>query len=355
MIDLADIKTVYLQDTTYSKAELTRLRTIGTRLRRAGSTFDITKVKSHWKIPQLAEVSPLDWITVKKQTLVVGKISNLTMTESFRSTDFIPPSHANGCFSSCQYCYTARRKGNSNPVTLFVNTEDLIDSIVSHSNSLGPKEPNQCDAKYWTYDIGNNNDVSLDLMLSDIPLEIIEAVKETKQAKLSFATKTVNIAPLLSLDPKDRVRVRYSLMPQPIAKYVDIRTSPIVDRINAINTLVDAGYEVHLNFSPIIVYSNMEQDWIELFSLIDSTLSDKAKKQLACEIIFLTHNKELHDINMQWNPKGESFLWAEDKQQTKFNKPDVICYKYELKKAYVQMFSTLVNKHLPYCKIRYAF
>lgn len=355
MIDLADIKTVYLQDTNYSEAELARLKSIGTRLRKAGSKFDITKVKSHWKIPQLAEVDPLNWITVKKQTLVVGKISNLTMTESFRSTDFIPPSHANGCFSSCQYCYTARRKGNSNPVTLFVNTEDVINSIINHSDSMGPKPPNQCDNKYWTYDIGNNNDVSLDLMLSNIPLEIIEAVKTSKQAKLSFATKTVNIEPLLAIDPLDRVRVRYSLMPQSIARYVDIRTSPIADRVNAINTLVDAGYEVHLNFSPIIVYNGMKEDWIELFNIIDSTLSDRAKKQLACEVIFLTHSKDLHDLNMQWNPKGESYLWAEDKQQIKFNKPDVICYKYDLKKAYVEQFSKLVNKYLPYCTIRYAF
>jgi spore photoproduct lyase len=355
MIDLTDIKTLYVQQSDYSETELGRLEAIASRLELAGAKYEVKSVKSHWKIPELSNIDPLNWVNVKRQNLVIGKISNLTMTESFRSTDFIPPSHANGCFSSCQYCYTARRKGNSNPVTIFINTEDVINSIINHSDSMGPKPPNQCDAKYWTYDIGNNNDVSLDLMLSDIPIEIIEGIKSSQRAKVSFATKTVNIDPLLALDPEDRVRVRYSLMPQSIARYVDIRTSPIIDRIKAINSLVDAGYEVHLNFSPIIIYKGMKEDWIELFSLLDSNLSTEAKEQLACEIIFLTHSKDLHDLNMHWNPKGESFLWSEDLQQTKFNKPDVICYKYDLKKAYVEQFSKLVNKYLPYCTIRYAF
>ena len=253
-------------------------------------------------------------------------------------------------------CYTARRKGGSNPVTIFVNTDDVIDSIISHSNSLGPKlEPNQCDSKYWTYDIGNNNDVSLDLMISNIPLEIMEAVKHSENAKVSFATKTVNIAPLLAFDPGDRVRIRYSLMPQSIAQYVDIRTSQISARINAINQLVDAGYEVHLNFSPVILYPGARQDWIKLFQLIDSTLSQKAKDQLACEVIMLTHSEQLHKINEVWNPKGESFLWNPKSQQTKYNKPDVICYKYDLKAKSVSNFKSVIQEHIPYCRIRYAF
>ncbi len=43
-------------------------------------------------------------------------------------------------------------------------------------------------------------------------------------------------------------------MPERIAKVVDVRTSSITERIEAINDFVQAGYEVHLNFSPVIVY-----------------------------------------------------------------------------------------------------
>ncbi len=35
-----------------------------------------------------------------------------------------------------------------------------------------------------------------------------------------------------------------------------------------------------------------------LFAEIDGTLSDRAKAQLKCEIIMLTHNEALHETNL---------------------------------------------------------
>lgn len=347
-----DFKKIFLQDALYTPAENTRIDSILHRY----PDPEVAMVKSHWNIAELAAI-PLDqWVKVKKDYLIIGKMATLTMTDSFRSTDFIPPSHANGCVSACQYCFVSRRKASNNPMAVFVNTDDVIAAVDKHSLSLGPKStPNQCDPVYWTYDIGNNNDVSLDLMVSDIPLELLEGIKNTKYAKASFATKTVNLEPLLRFDPKDRVRVRYSLMPEPISKVVDIRTSPIVERIHAINTLVDAGYEVHVNFSPVILYEGWQKDWAELFAQIDSILTDRAKAQLKCEIIMLTHSKDLHEKNLHWNPKGEQYLWQPDIQQTKDNKPDVICYKYGFKGRMVDILKRGIAKYIPYCEVRYAF
>ena len=129
-------------------------------------------------------------------------------------------------------------------------------------------------------------------------------------AKATFATKTVRDDYWLEIDPKGKTRIRYSLMPQNIARYVDIGTSPISERILSANKLVDAGYEVHFSFAPIIVYEGekWKADWLELFREIDETLTAKVKKQLKCEAFFLTHSADLHEINMQWNAKGEEFF-----------------------------------------------
>jgi hypothetical protein len=91
-------------------------------------------------------------------------------------------------------------------------------------------------------------------------------------------------------------------MPQAVSKYVDIRTSPIEDRIDAMNELVEAGYEVHANFSPVIMYGDKQwkKDWIELWGLMDSKLTDRAKLQMKSEVIFLTHSTDLHDIIRTW-------------------------------------------------------
>jgi DNA repair photolyase len=256
-------------------------------------------------------------------------------------------------------CYVPRHKGNSNPLTVFLNTEAVIDATVKHCNALGNKTtPNQCDSSYWTYDLGNNNDVSLDLHISNNALLFMEAIRDrTRFGKTSFATKTVNLEPLVNYEPKNRARIRYSLMPQAVSRYVDIRTSPISDRIAAINVLVDAGYEVHVNFSPVILYGEdqWKKDWVRLWQEMNDVLTDKAKAQLKAEIIFLTHSEAVHNLNMQWNPKGESFLWRPDIQQPKLNKPDVLCYSYNIKSSLVKAFQEKMKQYLPYCKVRYAF
>jgi DNA repair photolyase len=146
-------------------------------------------------------------------------------------------------------------------------------------------------------------------------------------------------------------------MPQAIAQYVDIATSPISERIQSINRLVAGGYEVHLNFSPIIIYGGEQwrHDWVETWREIDDTLTPEAKAQLACEIFFLTHSTDLHETNLQWNPKGETFLWSPEIQQPKRSKPDVLTYDYQLKRQELDRFSHGLKKYLPYCTIRYAF
>ena len=78
-------------------------------------------------------------------------------------------------------------------------------------------------------------------------------------AKASFATKYVNRG-LLQLDPRGRTRVRFSLMPEQDARLLDLRTSPIGERIAAVDDFVAAGYEVHLNFSPVVLRAG----WLEI-------------------------------------------------------------------------------------------
>ena len=146
-------------------------------------------------------------------------------------------------------------------------------------------------------------------------------------------------------------------MPANMSKLVDVRTSPISDRIAMMNDFAEAGYEVNANFSPVIVYEGWEKDWQRLFEELNDTLNEKTKQQLVCEIIFLTHNEYLHNINMQWHPKAEEVLWRPEVQETKYseNGGRNVRYKSGIKRGYVQKLVEMVNTQLPYCSIRYAF
>jgi DNA repair photolyase len=319
---------------------------------------EIIEVESHWKIPELIDADAGDWMRNKRENLVLGIKSGLSHQKNGRSADFIAASNSNGCLSSCQYCYVARRKGGSNPLTVFVNIEEIAYSIRKHQKKFGAKpEPNQCDANYWTYDIGCNADLTADSFVCDNPAFLVKEFATMEYAKGTFATKNVRDDYWTKIDPKGKTRIRYSLMPQQIARYVDIGTSPISERIKSVNTLVDAGYEVHFSFAPIIVYDGdlWKNAWQEMWREIDDTLTDKAKAQLKCEAFFLTHSKDLHETNMQWNARGEEFLWNPALQVPKKTAPDTLVYDYDFRRRELADFLRMLDKHLPYCPVRYSF
>lgn len=146
-------------------------------------------------------------------------------------------------------------------------------------------------------------------------------------------------------------------MPETIAKIVDVRTSPMTERVDAINDFVAAGYEVHVNFSPVIVHENWEVEWKVLFAELDAALSPAAKKQLKCEIIFLTHNEALHDVKLKWHPRAEEWLWRPDIQEQKWSESGMqnLRYKASWKWQWLNRFIGWLKTSMPYCEVRYAF
>jgi hypothetical protein len=122
---------------------------------------ELVEVESHWKIPQLFGADAGDWMRTKRESLVLGIKSGLTHQKNGRSADFIAASNTNGCLSSCQYCYVARRKGASNPLTVFVNIEEIAHSIRNTKRNSALK-PNRISA---TSDFGLTTSVATPIFL----------------------------------------------------------------------------------------------------------------------------------------------------------------------------------------------
>lgn len=317
------------------------------------------EVPSHVAIPGLYgnEGNVDDWVRIKREVLVLGEKKSLSARRNERSSDWIAPSTANGCAMACSYCYVPRRKGFANPITVFANIEKITGYLERHAGRQGVKpEPNQCDPVDWVYDIGENSDCSVDAMVSDNVRDLVRLFASLPHAKASFATKLVN-RDLLAYDPRGGTRVRFSLMPEQTSRVVDVRTSKISDRIAALDDFVEAGYEVHLNLSPVIVHENWLADWSELLEQVADGTNARTRAQLAAEIIFLTHNEGLHEVNLGWHPRGEELLWRPDLQQAKRSQSGQwnVRYKSPWKGRWVQQLVDLLGEKLPQCRVRYAF
>ncbi|SET19685.1 spore photoproduct lyase family protein [Nonomuraea wenchangensis] len=349
---LLDIRRVYVEP---EAARLPRGQEILARFPEA----ELVEVGSHHRIPELYgdETNVNRWVRIKTEALVLGVKKSLTARPNDRSADFIAPSTANGCAMACAYCYVPRRKGYSNPITVFANIDQILGYVRRHAGRQGVKPaPNQADPRDWIYDIGENSDCSLDATISENVRDLVRLFRDLSNAKASFATKYVN-RDLLDWDPRGRTRVRFSLMPTADSKLLDIRTSPIAERLAAIDDFVAAGYEVHVNLSPVVVRDGWLESWAELLDQLDAALGPRAKAQLAAEVIFLTHNDRLHEVNLGWHPKAEEVLWRPELQQAKRSQTGGwnVRYRTGQKGRYVAALTELIAARLPYCRVRYAF
>ncbi|MFD3335896.1 spore photoproduct lyase family protein [Streptomyces sp. NPDC058700] len=319
----------------------------------------LVETDSHWRIPHLHgnEGNVERWVRVKRETLVLGERKSFGVRPNGRSADWIAPGLSNGCAMACAYCYVPRRKGFANPITVFTNVDRVLGSISRHIAATGPKtEPNQCDPQAWVYDIGENGDCAVDDLISDNTADLVHAFRRWPTAKASFATKFVN-PDLLRLDPRGRTRIRFSLMPPDDSKLLDIRTSPVADRLAAAADFLDAGYEVHFNLSPVVIRPGWEQAWDELLRAMGDVLPKRVRDQAAAEIIMLTHNQDLHEVNLGWHPRAEEMLWRQDLQQPKRSENGSwnVRYRNAVKASAVETMRGLIEARAPWLRVRYAF
>jgi spore photoproduct lyase len=279
------------------------------------------------------------------------KRRTFTIRESGRSTDFISPSFGHGCLFNCTYCYMKRHKPEG--LTIATNTEDILSEINSHAWFAQVDKPNQTHAEYITYDISCNEDFALHAKYHNWK-RIFQFFKEHPRAMGSFATKYVN-PNLTEYNPEGKVRIRFSLMPQVLSDRLEPNTSKIIDRIKAIDAFVDAGYDVHINFSPVVLYKDWLKDYEFLFHMLNDYVDYKSI--VKAEVIFLTHNKAKHEYNLQHNLSGEEVLWVPKLQETKISQYGGmnIRYKHNLKASFIMQFKELHDKIIPWNTIRYIF
>lgn len=286
---------------------------------------------------------------------MVEKVTRKSMVirPSGRSTDFLTPTIIMGCGYECSYCYCKRHKTEG--VNIATNINDILTAVDHHVWFADVEKPNQTHPEYITYDLGCNSDMALHAKHYDW-VKVFDFFKNHPKAMGSFATKYVN-EKLLEYNPEEKIRIRFSLMPQIYANLLEPNTSSIKERIKAINRFIDAGYDVHINFSPVIV----EEKWLNyytiLFAEVDYLVHEAYKKMVKAEVIFLTHNVNKHLHNLDNQLPGEDLLWNPDIQEAKISQygGENIRYKHDLKAQYIKQWTELHDKIIPWNTIRYCF
>jgi DNA repair photolyase len=288
-----------------------------------------------------------------------------------RSTDFVLTTpFVKGCPLNCSYCYVTRRNNSydenykpfpSNPINIATDVDDMLSSIKNFVDTLpATKSPNQCHPVYYTLDIGEYSDM-LSPNFTTLTNYIISQLVPYKTLATSFASKIstpTHVKRLIDCPIPYKARIRASVSPQWVITQTEVGTASIVDRLNGLNLAFDKGYEVHLNFSPMIITNTFEDDYSQLMKLIRSIVSKDVLNQLQYEGIFLTHNRKLHIMNERFFPtNSESLLWTPHNQELAQNlrNNEKIRYIWSVRSKYITLFRSLISQYLPECKERYLF
>tara|TARA_R100000541_G_scaffold21346_1_gene31279 strand:- start:18277 stop:19110 length:834 start_codon:yes stop_codon:yes gene_type:complete len=260
------------------------------------------------------------------------------------SANAIAPNLIYGCFGGCvgTYCYMSRYNGKR----VFVNSNvmEIVSSVFQWSNNY-EKIPDQQDLVYKMVDIACNTDLVLMQKHCPIPLlNYLEMYDEHPEINTTMATKYPSLLKLDVNHFKKKPRVRVSIMPQSYSRILEPKMQSIDSRIHDINRLKKLGWEVHINYSPVIIYKDFRKEYRSLFSQVKDMAGENK-----CEVIFLTNHP-----NQMERVDGLASEMMFKSSQVK-NKMGVMRYPLEYKSRAIQIFKDEYSEFFDLKTIRYIF
>ena len=225
-------------------------------------------IDNHNNIEEMRKKENKEFLKMKTN-LIIGVRKTHKYQENHKVSDFLVPYTSSGCTASCMYCYLVCNYNKCAYLRLFVNREKMLEKIIKTAEKSD---------KDLTFEIGSNSDLVLENTITNNLVWTIENFKDSKKGKLTFPTKFDMVEPLLDLDHKGKIIARVSVNPEEIINNVEFGTSRLDGRINAINKLKEAGYEVGILIAPVIFVENWKEEYLELIKTLESRLSTKVKK-----------------------------------------------------------------------------
>jgi spore photoproduct lyase len=174
---------------------------------------------------------------------------------------------ASNCPMECSYCYLQEYLADNPALKVFSNVDDLIreadDLLTRH--------------RKFFFRIGTG-EITDSLVLDPyigFCAEVIPFFAEQTNVLLELKTKSDRVEGLLSLDPKGRVVVSWSMNPQRVIERDEHLTASFEERLAAARRCQAAGYKLGFHFDPMIEYPGWEEDYREMVERIFSTLDHR--------------------------------------------------------------------------------
>lgn len=189
---------------------------------------------------------------------------------------------ASNCPMECSYCYLQEYLAHNPMLKVFSNVDDLIGQahkLLSHHRRF-----------FFRIGTGEITDsLALDPYIG-FSTEVIPFFAEQSNVLLELKTKSDRVDNLLSLDPKDRVVVSWSMNPPAVIDRDEHLTASLEERLSAALLCQRAGYRLGFHFDPIIEYPGWEMDYQAMVEKIFATIDQRRVAWLSMGVLRNTPN-----------------------------------------------------------------
>ena len=169
------------------------------------------------------------------------------------------------CLYNCSYCFLQGMYPSAN-IVVFVNQIDMQDAVKSEIVKREYKD------QPLMLSISYNTDLLAFENILPITSDWIQFAKKKSNLNLEIRTKSALYHSIKDIKPSDQILLAWTLSPDIIVKKYELNTPPLSKRISAIKSALGDGWKVRLCFDPILYYDGWEEDYLELFNEVKSSL-----------------------------------------------------------------------------------
>ena len=265
---------------------------LGKKLKEKYNAIEWIGIDNHNNIPEMREKENKEF-AVMKQSIILGIRKTHKYVANFKTSDFLVPWTSSGCSAMCLYCYLVCNYNKCAYLRLFANREQMLDRLMDFSRKS---------ATPLTFEIGSNSDLILENTITENLPWVIEEFARKGRGRITFPTKFEMVDSLLSLDHKEKTVFRMSVNPEEVIGRIELGTSHLEGRIQAVNKMAEAGYPIGLLIAPVIMIEGWKEKYTELLDRLEAGLSETVKATMFIEVIFMTYSYVHRAINNEAFP-----------------------------------------------------
>ncbi len=298
-------------------------------------------IDSHNNIEELRNRENVDFPKMK-QYLILGIRKTHKYVPNHKVSDYLVPYTSSGCIAMCLYCYLVCHYNKCAYLRIFVNKEQMIKKLIDTSNKQ---------EKELTFEIGSNSDLVLENTITGNLQWTIEEFGKYGKGYITFPTKFDMVDCLLNLKHNCKTIIRMSVNPEEIIRKVELGTSTLLNRIDAINKLYKAGYKIGILIAPVIMVENWKELYLELIQILNEKLDEDVKKNIFFEVIFMTYSYVHTKINEEAFPNAIKLY---NKENMTGRGKGKYMYKKNLRDEGEIYLRTILKKYFPNNEIIYV-